>query len=119
MNLLRCIIVLELATALGLGQAGQPSQPSGLSKQPETLVRNLYKEVVARHPRGIPEGADMKIFAPYLSKALQHRIDVAGACYDDWIRLLSRVCEAHVGGAAPGDLAGCSNCTPAKRPFRR
>ncbi len=64
MNLLRCIIVLELATALGLGQAGQPSQPSGLSKQPETLVRNLYKEVVARHPRGIPEGADMKIFAP-------------------------------------------------------
>jgi hypothetical protein len=28
----------------------------------------------------------MRILAPYLSEALLHRIDVAHACYDDWIR---------------------------------
>ena len=86
MNRLRCIVILEFATALALGQAGHWSKPADLSEQPKTLVSNLYKEVVARHPRGIPEGADMKIFAPYLSKALQHKIDAANACYHDWIR---------------------------------
>lgn len=41
---------------------------------------------MARHPIGIPEGADMKIFAPYLSKALLHRIDVAVACAANYDR---------------------------------
>jgi hypothetical protein len=50
------------------------------------MVRNLYREVVARHPVGIPGDADMKIFAPYLSKALLHRIDLAIACSEDWDR---------------------------------
>ena len=79
MNRFGCIILLQFATTLALGQPALP-------KQPEPMVRSLYDEVVARHPIGIPEGADMKIFAPYLSKALLHRIDVAVACAADYDR---------------------------------
>jgi hypothetical protein len=50
------------------------------------MARNLYREVVARHPVGIPGDPDMKIFAPYLSKALLHRIDLAIACSADEAR---------------------------------
>jgi hypothetical protein len=86
MTLSRCTIVLGFATALVLGQAGHQSKPADLSKQPETLVSSLYTEVVARHPLGIPGGADFKVFAPYLSKALLHRIDVNIACQNAWDR---------------------------------
>jgi hypothetical protein len=57
-----------------------------LPKQPEAFVRSLYAQVVARRPVGIPWGEDWKIFAPYCSKALLHRIDLALACGDDWNR---------------------------------
>jgi hypothetical protein len=50
------------------------------------MVRSLYREVLARHPVGIPGDPDMKIFAPYLSKALLHRIDLAVACEADEAR---------------------------------
>jgi hypothetical protein len=50
------------------------------------MVRSLYQQVVARHPMGIPYGEDMKIFAPYLSKALLHRIELAITCGNDWYR---------------------------------
>src|SRR5205085_2786280 len=55
-------------------------------KQPKALVRSLYTEVVARHPLGISVGGQLKIFSPYLSKALLHKIQVANACLDDWYR---------------------------------
>src|SRR5271165_1606218 len=86
MKLLMCMIVLEFATMLAFGQDTHQSRPGGLPKRPVAQVQSLYSQVVTRHPLGIPEGADMKILAPYLSKALQHRIHVAGACYDDWMR---------------------------------
>lgn len=57
-----------------------------LPKQPEALAQSLYREVVARRPVGIPWGADWKAFAPYLSKVLLHRIDLALSCADDWYR---------------------------------
>jgi hypothetical protein len=50
------------------------------------MVGNLYREVIARHPVGIPGRVDMKVFAPYLSKALLHRIDLAIACSKDEAR---------------------------------
>jgi hypothetical protein len=86
MTLLRCIIFLQVATTLALGQPARQNKPASLPKEPKAIVRSLYNEVVARHPVGIPGGADMKIFAPYLSKALLHRIDLALACSDDWDR---------------------------------
>lgn len=69
---------------LALAQGPQQSQPA--SRQPKALIQSLYQQVVVRHPIGIPKGADMKIFAPYLSKALLHRIDLATACGADWYR---------------------------------
>ncbi|HEV3316152.1 MAG TPA: hypothetical protein VG488_04240 [Candidatus Angelobacter sp.] len=86
MNLLRCILLLHVATTLALGQSAHQSKPPGLTTHPEALVRSLYHEVVARHPIGIPRDADMKIFAPYLSKRLLHRIDSAISCDADWNR---------------------------------
>jgi hypothetical protein len=86
MNLLRCIPLLPLAATLALGQPIHQSNPPSLPKQPEALVQSLYRQVVARHPLGIPSGADWKTLAPYLSKALLHRIDVNFACQEDWNR---------------------------------
>jgi hypothetical protein len=85
MKLLPCI-ALQVATILALGQSSPRSNPPGLPNQPEALVRSLYHEVVLHHPVGIPDGADMKIFAPYMSKALLHRIDEFLACDADWLR---------------------------------
>ena len=86
MTRLRCVVLLQFATILALGQTVGQSKAPSLPAQPDALVRSLYTEVVARHPHGIPEGADMKIFAPYLSKALLHRIDLAKDCSADWDR---------------------------------
>lgn len=86
MTFLRCIILLQFTTTLAFCQLAHPNKLPGAPKQPATVVRNLYREVVARHPVGIPEGEDMKIFLPYLSKALLHKIDLAVACSTDWSR---------------------------------
>jgi hypothetical protein len=55
-------------------------------EEPEALVRNLYKQVVTRHPIGIPSGIDERIFTPYLSNALLHKFDIAIQCAADWDR---------------------------------
>jgi hypothetical protein len=86
MALLRYIILLQLTTTLALGQLAHSSRPASAPKQPDSIVRSLYREVVVRHPVGIPGDTDMKIFAPYLSKALLHRIDLAIACSADEAR---------------------------------
>jgi hypothetical protein len=70
-------------------QDARPAQPDGgqaLPNQPEALVRSLYAKVVARRPVGIPRGEDWKVFSPYLSKSLLHKMDLALACATDWYR---------------------------------
>lgn len=84
MNSLRCVCLLPLLTALLWGQGASQSRASAPSSQPATLVNSLYQQVVARRPLGIPSGANMKAFAPYLSKALRHRFDLNNACFVDW-----------------------------------
>ena len=86
MIFLRFLILLQLTAALALGQLAQQSKIPSLPKQPEAMVRGLYTHVAARHPVGIPRGADMKVLAPYLSKSLLHRIDLARACERDYYR---------------------------------
>jgi hypothetical protein len=71
---------------LALGQPAHQSKSLVIPEQPRAMVRSLYSEVVARHPVGIPKGADMKALSPYLSKSLLHRIDLARACEDDYYR---------------------------------
>jgi len=86
MRLLRSIVLVQFATSLGLAQAGHPSESAVLPNRPIALVRSLYAQVVVRHPGGIPSGEDMKVFAPYMSKELLHKIDLFLACNDDWDR---------------------------------
>jgi hypothetical protein len=86
MALLRYIIPLLFTTTLALGQLDQQSKAPSVPESADAVVRGLYREVVARHPVGIPGDADMEIFAPYLSKALLHRIDLALACSADEAR---------------------------------
>lgn len=80
------VILLPLFSVCVLCQGLQQGRPDSLPRQPAALARSFYRQVVARHPTGIPRGADMKIFAPYLSKQLLHRIDLAQACARDWVR---------------------------------
>jgi hypothetical protein len=75
-----------VVTLCSVAQTEQQSRPGSLPQQPAALVQSLYGQVVARHPSGLPHGADMDVFAPYLSKRLLHRIDLASACWRDWTR---------------------------------
>ena len=86
MTFLRCLILLQFATTLTLGQHADQSKPLSVPTEPKALVRSLYQEVIARHPIGIPWGANKEVFAPYLSNALLHRIQLAVACGKDWDR---------------------------------
>ena len=86
MRHLRFTVFLQFVTALALGEAASQSWPASLPEQPETPVRNLYTQVVNHRQSGLPSGAEMKVFAPYLSKELQHRIEQANACGLDWER---------------------------------
>jgi hypothetical protein len=79
-----CIFFLTLLTVLVWGQGTPQNKPSLPPSQRERLVSALYKQVVTRRPLGIPSGADMKAFAPYLTKALRHRFDLNKACFVDW-----------------------------------
>ena len=64
-----------------------PAQTTGQgtrTNRPETTVKSLYREVLVRAPSGLLRGADIQIFAPYLSKSLRRKIDLAEACERDW-----------------------------------
>lgn len=58
----------------------------GGEDRPNTVVRKLYKEVVARKPLGIPRGADRAAIWPFLSKRLTQTLDTAQACEADYFR---------------------------------
>lgn len=53
---------------------------------PESVVRELYQQVVARKPLGIPKGEDKAAVAPFLSKRLLQTLDVGQSCEDDYRR---------------------------------
>lgn len=86
MTFLRFTILLQFTTVLAFGQLAYSDEAPGVPKQAEAVVRSFYTEVIARHPVGIPRGADLKAVVPYLSKNLLHRIDLAVACENDYCR---------------------------------
>jgi len=83
---LRNMLLLMFVMQLSLGQIAGQVQPVRDSESPGALVRSLYAQVVSRHPIGVTKGFDMTTFAPFLSKALRHRIDQTAACEADWFR---------------------------------
>jgi len=80
---IRSALLLTLATVAAFGQVTRQVQ---VSEQPEALVRKLYTQVISRQPIGVTTRAHMTLFAPFLSKALQHRIALTAACEADWFR---------------------------------
>jgi hypothetical protein len=59
---------------------------SAQEKQPSNVVRKLFREVVKRHPLGIPSGADRGAIWPLLSKRLIRVFERRNACDEDWKR---------------------------------
>jgi hypothetical protein len=53
---------------------------------PDAVVRQLYQQVVARRPIGIPKGADRAALWPFLSKRLVQKLDAAQSCENDYRR---------------------------------
>jgi hypothetical protein len=53
---------------------------------PKSVVRELYQQIVARRPLGIPKREDKAAIWPYLSKGLIHRLETAQACEDSYFQ---------------------------------
>jgi hypothetical protein len=100
MNLFRCLLLLQLTTPFALGQAVGNSRPPSLPNEPKALAQSFYEKVMTLHPVGVSVGGQLKAFAPYLSKGLLHRIDMANACNADWRR------QNRDPGAKPPGLEG-------------
>jgi hypothetical protein len=71
---------------VAFSQSGTLKAQQDVANEPAKLVTSLYRQVIARHPIGIPQGEDLKVFTPYLSRSLLHRIDQYRACTSDWDR---------------------------------
>jgi hypothetical protein len=52
----------------------------------DAVVRELYQQIVARRPLGIPKGADQTAIWPYLSKRLTYRLETAQACENSYFQ---------------------------------
>jgi hypothetical protein len=86
MKRLRYIGLLPLITALAWGRAVGQGNSTAQTNRPDAFVSRFYKQVVARHPIGLPTGADKKFFESYLSKSLIRRFDLDIKCVVDWKR---------------------------------
>jgi hypothetical protein len=53
---------------------------------PDSVVQELYQQVVARKPLGIPKGADKAALWPFFSKRLVQNLDAAQNCENDYLR---------------------------------
>jgi hypothetical protein len=81
--ILNAVQILFVAVWGGTARAQTPEQITQTNR-PEATVTNLYRKVLDRAPSGLLRGADIQIFAPYLSKSLRRKIDLAEACERDW-----------------------------------
>jgi hypothetical protein len=61
-----------------------PNAP--IEQRPDSVVRELYQQVVARRPLGVPKGGDKVALWPFFSKGLIQKLDAAQSCEDDYLR---------------------------------
>src|SRR5271163_407833 len=78
MKLRPAILLLLLVSCLSPGGTANSS--------PDSVVRALYQQIVARRPFGIPKGEDKAAIWPYLSKGLIHKLETAQACEDSYFQ---------------------------------
>ena len=81
-RLMRFLLLVYVISVLG--QAAGKAQSNRITSQPRAVVQKLYRQVIIRHPLGIPAGENWKVFAPFLSKDLIRRITLARSCQNDW-----------------------------------
>jgi hypothetical protein len=72
------VVLLQLVTFIS------PSAP--VDPSPDSVVRELYQQVIARKPLGLPKGEDKATLWPFLSKRLIQKLDAAQSCEDDYLR---------------------------------
>ena len=77
----RLLIVFVLLHCNMLSRRSAAQEPS-----PAAVVQKLYREVVARHPMGVPYGAAKAAIWPLLSKRLIQAFETRNACDQDWNR---------------------------------
>jgi hypothetical protein len=75
-----------LAAAVLMQLASHPGRSVAQEPQPSDVVQKLYREVVARHPIGVPHGAAKTAIWPLLSKRLTRAFETRNACDLDWDR---------------------------------
>jgi hypothetical protein len=70
------------------GSSERLSDLPGLLNQPAFTggARQLYEEIVAHHPIGIPSGAELTTIRPFLSKRLAEQLQTAKACQEDYFQ---------------------------------
>jgi hypothetical protein len=78
MKLFSLIVLLHFVSYL------PPNPPPDQS--PDSVVRELYQQVVARRPLGIPKGDDRAALWPFLSLRVIQKLGTAQACEDDYLR---------------------------------
>jgi hypothetical protein len=61
-----------------------PNAP--VDPSPDSVVRELYQQVVARKPLGIPKGEDKAALWPFLSRRLIQTLEAAQSCENDYLR---------------------------------
>ncbi len=76
------VLLLLLTYFVSLGGSATPS--------PESVVRDLYQQIVLHKPIGIPKGADMIAIRPFLSRRLIKILDTAQGCEVDYFRKYTR-----------------------------
>lgn len=86
MNQLIRLLWLQLFVILVFGQVVAEAQSDRVTSQVGAVVQSLYRQVIARHPLGIPSGENWKVFSPFLSRDLIHRISAARSCQNEWVR---------------------------------
>jgi hypothetical protein len=79
-------LLFFFVAAWGFTALAQTPERVTQTNRPEATVTSLYREVLDRAPSGLLRGADIQIFAPYLSKSLRRKIELAEACERDWAR---------------------------------
>ena len=77
---------LFCSAGFALAVAAQTAEQATPPTSPGSMVQSVYRKVQNRAPSGLLDDADMRIFAPYLSKSLRRKIDLAQGCEKDWAR---------------------------------
>jgi hypothetical protein len=86
MSRLMRFLLFQLFVTFVFGEAAGKAQSGRITSRPVAVVQRLYRQVIARHPLGIPSGENWKVFAPFLSRELIRRITLARSCQNDWLR---------------------------------